>query len=513
MKLQPALIFGEHMVLQRSEPIPVWGRSVRDDHITVTLNGITASAVAEAGKWSVVFPAMEAVEQTAMTITSALTGEAIHFSDIAIGEVWLAGGQSNMEFLLKYDELAEEVYQDAADPYLRYFRYPTANFTGCVEKDAYPDDGFWRTWEGRQNRGMFSGPSAYMGRKLRQALGVPVGFVGVNWGGTPAAAWTDIDSIRATPALRPVLDWHEGALKELDLLKYYEASDQPAKEPTPEEAAQMDKFMMGVGLEELFKNGPPPPPPPMDYTPYMPGPRGAIRPAGLYDSMLTKVAPYAIRGAIWYQGEDDDFRGWYGFYDESMKALIKSWRKLWNKDFPFFQVELAPFRGRGITGAKEYYTMREKMRAAADSLPDVHDVCIMDSGDEYNIHVRKKKPVGERLALLALKYAYGQSGLTADSPRLASARREGGSIRLRFSDAGDGLCLKGELEPVLQVQADGAPVSWQAEVDGDSLTLTAEAFRSAGRIQVDFLQLNYCVDPLFSSEGLPAFPFHVEVTE
>lgn len=510
MKLQPALIFGEHMVLQRSEAIPVWGRSVRDDHITVTLNGVTAAAVAEAGKWSVVFPAMEAVERTDMTITSCATGESIHFSDVAIGEVWLAGGQSNMEFFLKYDELAEEMYQDDADHYLRYFRYPTANFTGCVEKDAYPDDGFWRTWEDRQNRGMFSGPSAYMGRKLRKVLGVPVGFVGVNWGGTPAAAWTDIDSIRAVPALRPVLNWYEGTVKELDLLKYYRASDRPAEEPTPEETAQKDRFMMGIGLEEFFTN-PPPPLPVMDYTPYMPGPRGAIRPAGLYDSMLTRVAPYAIRGAVWYQGEDDDFRGWSGFYDESMKALIKSWRNLWGKEFPFFQVELAPFCGRGVTGAKEYYTMREKMRAVADALPGVHNVCIMDAGDEYNIHVRKKKPVGERLALLALKYAYGQSSLLADSPRLASAERQGESIFLHFSDVGDGLCLKGELKPVLQVWADGEAVNWQAQVEGDTLTLTAQAFRSAGCVRVDFLRFNYCVAPLFNSEGLPAFSFHVEV--
>lgn len=514
MKLQPALIFGEHMVLQRHAPIPVWGRSVRDDAVTVTLNGAAVTAAAEGGKWRVELPAMEAAEGAVMTITSAATGETLRFTDVAIGEVWLAGGQSNMEFLLKYDEGAEEMYADGADHDLRYFRYPTASFTGCVEKDAYPDDGFWRTWEDRGSRGMFSGPSAYMGRQLRRALEVPVGFIGVNWGGTPAAAWTDLERLQGNPALRPVLDWYEGAVKELDLAKYYAASDVPAAEPTPEETERMDRFMMGVGLEELFKNGPPPPPPPTDFSPYMAGPRGAIRPAGLYDAMLTKVAPYGVRGAIWYQGEDDDFRGWYGFYDESMKTLIQSWRALWGRELPFLQVELAPFRGRGPTGANEYFTMREKARAAADALPGVHNVCIMDSGDEYNIHVRKKKPVGERLALLARRYVYGEDGLLADSPRLAEARKVGGALRLRFSDAGDGLCLKGALEePLLRVWADGEPVACQAQTEGDELVLNAAALVGAQCIRAEFLQVNYCVDPLFSSAGLPAFPFTVEVRE
>lgn len=104
MKLQPALLFGESMILQRRKPIPVWGRSVRGDVVTVTLGGNTASAVAEGGLWQVTLPPMEAAEGVAMTISSQITGEKVEFSNVAVGEVWLAGGQSNMEFLLKYDE-------------------------------------------------------------------------------------------------------------------------------------------------------------------------------------------------------------------------------------------------------------------------------------------------------------------------------------------------------------------------------------------------------------------------
>ena len=511
MKLQPALIFGEHMVLQRNEPVSVWGRSVRDDEITVTLGGVTARAAAAGGHWKVELPPFGATERAEMTIESSLTGEKITFHDVAIGEVWLAGGQSNMEFLLKYDELAEDMYAEDDDELLRYFRYPLANFPGCVEKDAYPDDGFWRRWAGRDSKGMFSAPSAYMGRQLRKALGVPVAFIGCNWGGTPAAAWTAMEDLKANPALKPVLDWHEAACAAVDLAKYYAASEAPAPDPSPEERAGMDAFMMGIGLEEFLRNMDKMPLPQLDYGPYMPGPRAAIRPAGLYENILCRIAPYAVRGAIWYQGEDDDARDWYGFYGESMKTLIQSWRKLWGKELPFLQVELAPFEGIGVTAAKDYPAIRRGQRAAMDALPGVHNACIMDSGDRINIHVRKKKPVGERLALLARKFVYGESDLLAESPRFIRAERDGDTVDLYFDNTGEGLSLKAEPADVLCITADGAEITARARTDGHKLVLTAEAFRDAKHVTIEFAEQNYCVDPLSNSAGLPAFPFTAEV--
>ena len=256
MKLQPALIFGENMVLQRGEPLPVWGRSVRGDKVTVTLGGNTAVSDAPQGEWKVTLPAMEATEQTEMAISSQLTGESVTFRNVAVGEVWLAGGQSNMEFLLKYDEQAPEMLETPEDPGFRFFRYPQANFTGCLEMDPYPDDGFWRVWDTPENKGFFSGPSAYMGRKLREALGVPVGFIGVNWGGTPAAAWTAMEDLEQNPALKTVLDWHKEGCAALDLAKYYTVSDKPQPEPSQADQERLERFMMGIGFEEMVGKPP-----------------------------------------------------------------------------------------------------------------------------------------------------------------------------------------------------------------------------------------------------------------
>ena len=498
------------MLLQRREPIPVWGRSVRGDTVTVTLGKNRASALAEGGVWKVVLPPMEAADRITMTISSAITGEKLVFEEAAIGEVWLAGGQSNMEFLLKYDEEITAMQATPTDPSLRFFRYPQVNFPGCLEMQPHPDDGFWRTWTSADNRNFFSGPAAYMGRALREALGVPVGFVGCNWGGTPAAAWTALKDLQANPALKTVLDWHHECCAATELGSYYAASELPEPEPTPEAQARMDFLMMGGDFSKL----PPMPMPDMSqipYSPYKPGPRSCVRPGGLYENMLCRIAPYAVRGVIWYQGEDDDFRGWADFYDESMKTLFASWRKLWGKELPFLQVELAPFRGSGVTAAKQYPLMRAKQRSAADVAAGVHNACIMDSGDAMNIHVRKKRPVGERLALLARKYVYGEAELLADSPRAREIYRTGCQIRIRFDHAGEGLRLREDPRDVLEITADGEHVNAAASVQGNTLILTSPAFACAKGVTVKFAEQNFCKDPLFNSADLPAFPFTLEV--
>ncbi len=505
MKLQPALIFGESAVLQRRQPIPVWGRSVGSDTVTVTLGEQSQTTVAEDGCWRVTFPPMEAADRITMTISSAKTGERLVFGHLAVGEVWLAGGQSNMEFLFKYDAQAEEMVATEDDPLLRYFRYPQAAFLGQLERDPFPDDGFWRSWECREDRGMFSGPSAYMGRELRRVLGVPVGFIGCNWGGTPAAAWTSMEALEANPALKPVLDWHNEACAALDWAKYEADALQPPAPTPPEQAAILDRLMMGEDPRELFKLMPPRPRVPVGYSAFSPGPKAAIRPAGLYEYMLRQVHPYAICGAIWYQGEDDDARGWQDFYAAAMKTLICCWRKLWGWELPFLQVELAPFEGMMPGQGLHYPVIRTQQRLAADSLPGVYDVCIMDAGDRRNIHARRKRPVGERLALLARKYVYGETELLADSPCLCEAKREGDTVTLRFTAAGEGLTIRGPLP--LQATADGAQITPGTAAEGDTLTLRHEAFAGAAGIEIRYAEENYCEATLYNSAGLPAFPF------
>ena len=333
MKLQPALIFGEGMVLQRDKEINIWGTAINNDTVTVRLNDQLVSTTAEKGNWSVTLKPEKACNKTSLEITSEKSNEKIVFNDVAIGEVWLAGGQSNMEFIMKYDIDYPETKNSPDDDLLRCFTYPQTGFKGFLEINNLPDQGFWRKWIKEEDRRYFSAVATYMGMVLREKLGVPVGIISCNWGGTPVAAWTSMEDLQKQEELKPILDWHKEACDKTDWPKYIKASEVKTSDPSPEQEAFSEKFMMGEFGKEFFENFDPSTLPVLDYAPYSPGPRSVVRPAGLYENMLCNVAPYAIRGFIWYQGEDDDARDWVDFYDVSMITMINCWRNSGSKSF------------------------------------------------------------------------------------------------------------------------------------------------------------------------------------
>ncbi|MBQ9425884.1 MAG: hypothetical protein IJU42_08080 [Erysipelotrichaceae bacterium] len=510
MKLQPALIFGEHMVLQQGTKIPVWGRSAKNDEVTVELGDARETAIAVNGEWMVTLPAFEACEQTVMRISSKLTGEKIVFEDVAIGEVWLAGGQSNIEFIMKYDFDAPETLKSKDDQDLRYFCFPKTPFLGYLEKEPCSDQGFWRRWEGEENKKMFSAVGAYMGKILREKLDVPVAVIGCNWGGTPASAWTSMEDLKNNEKLKRVLEEYENNCSLIDWRKYIETSERPIPIPTEKQLEFEDRFMMGEDMSEFFKNFENMPRPDISvWSTYPLAPRSATRPAGVYEMMLKRVAPYAIRGVIWYQGEDDDARGWQDFYDESMITMIRCWRKLWGFDFPFYQVELPPFEGVGMTGAKDYALIRHQQAKAAVSLDDVYDVCILDAGEKLNIHPRHKKIVGERLGRIVMKHTYGDESLTADCPIFEKAERKDDEILIRFSNCADGLAEKGNLRDRLFIKSGEKDLDYEYEIRGDVLRMKAQLPVAA--VSVEYCETNYCPAVLFNSEGNPLFGFRCEV--
>ena len=508
MKLQVALIFGEHMVLQRNKPIRVWGRSIKDDEVTVRLKDQCLDAECVNGEWSVTFDAEEACDHTVLEVSSKLLGEKIRFEDVAIGEVWLAGGQSNMEFIMKYDYDYPETKLLPDDEKLRCFTYPQSSFVGFQEIDPMEESGFWRRWMREEERRYFSAVATYMGMMIRESLDVPVGIISCNWGGSPAAAWTAREDLEAEKRLKPILDWHEKALEDCDWRKYIPASEVRTI-MSQEQRDFNDRFMMGEDMTEFFKNFDPSKLPPVDYAPYGPGPRSIVRPSGLYENMLKKIAPYGIKGFVWYQGEDDDARGWQDLYDAAMITLIRSWRKLWKEELPFYQIELAPFRGIGMTAARKYDLMRHQQAKAAESLDDVYEVCILDAGEEYNIHPRHKKMVGERLGRIVMKHTYGDTSLVADCPRAAGIEKRDDRIEVRFENAAEGLVIRGDLKEYLIISSGDDLLGYDASVEKDRLILKGD-FKDR-KVRIEFCESNYCVDPLYNSEGNPAFGFTYEV--
>lgn len=506
MKLKPAMIFEEHMILQQNKTIPIWGSSASNDEITVVLNGVTKKTNTSNGDWYVEFEPMKATYKTSLIISSKKTDEVITLNDVAIGEVILAGGQSNMEFLMKYDFDFEEVKTYKADHDLRFFAYPQTAYIGFLEKEPVGDFGYWRTFEETEDKGMFSAVGAYCGIVLREKLHVPVGIISCNWGGTPASAWIAIDDIKANEKLKPVLEFQEKANENTHWQTYIDSAFTRLPEPSPQQLEFMNKFMMGEDMSEFLKDGPPPMNPDL-YNSYMPGPLSCIRPAGLYDLMLSKIAPYSISSVIWWQGEDDDARDWVDFYDESMKTLIKSWRKLWKEELPFFQVELAPFRGKGVTGAKHYDILRHKQFSATSSLDKAYDICILDAGEEYNIHPRHKKIVGNRLANMLLKYIYDQD-VNADCPIIKDVNRTNDCIELFFDNTYGEIKITDKLKQYLLIKQDNNLLDYEAIVEKDVLILKGK-FNT--KVRIEYCESNYAQASIFNKENNPVFGFTIEV--
>ena len=414
-----------------------------------------------------------------------------------------------MEFIMKYDYDARETIKTADDEGLRYFCFPHTPFLGYLEKEPCADQGFWRRWQGEDNKKMFSAIGAYMGKILRDRLGCPVGVISCNWGGTPASAWTSMEDLQSNEKLRPVLEEYENNCSKIDWKKYYETSELPVPVPTKEQLEFEDRFMMGEDMTEFFKNlGNMPMPDISVWSTYPIAPRSATRPAGVYETMLKKVAPYAMRGVIWYQGEDDDARGWYDFYDESMITMIGCWRKLWGWDFPFYQIHLAPFEGVGVTAAKKYDLMRRKQAIASSNLEGVYDVCILDAGEPLNIHPRHKKMVGERLAYIVMKHTYGDDSREADCPIFRNAERNDDEITIYVDHAAGGLEVKNDLKAVLSVMNEDKEIDYDCKVEGDHITITGNF---EGKVTIKYCEMNYCLAAIFNSEGNPLFGFTCEV--
>lgn len=183
--LKPAILFHDHGVLQRGKRIPVWGSADPGAPVTVTVQGQTATAVADGeGNWTAVLEPLEASLTETLTVTSA--DETVTFTDVAVGEVWLAGGQSNMEFHMRYDADMAEEQPGCTDGQLRFFDYPEVSYVGQIDEADYGKEyGFWRKCAPEQLE-RFSAVGYYFAKDLRRGLDVPVGIIGCNWGGTPS---------------------------------------------------------------------------------------------------------------------------------------------------------------------------------------------------------------------------------------------------------------------------------------------------------------------------------------
>ena len=516
--LQVARIFGNDMVLQQGKVLPVWGTAAPGAQVTVTVQGKSASATAgEDGAWIAQCGPLQVSFQETMVVSSQ--GETKTYTGVQVGEVWLAGGQSNMEFYMRHDRDMKEEAPGCENSAIRFFDYPEVSYPEQIEEAPYGKAyAFWRRCN-PENLEYFSAVAYYFAKELQRSQGVPVGIVGCNWGGTAACSWMDEAHIQAGGG-QAYLDEYAKAVEGLDLEAYdKQFRENPRNFRTDILADPFNDLMMfGTKPEEMGEKlkelGIEPPKGPM--VPVM-GPKNEHCPGALYRAMLSQVAPYGLRGVIYYQGESDG-DAHPDCYRTLFPALIQNWRDLWGEELPFFFVQLAPLDHWMMCKGAPYAIVREAQQHTADTVPHTGMASIGDVGMAFDIHPKKKQPVGYRLALLAENRVYGENVL-CDAPRLVGGELEQGKLTLQFDHAGEGLELRSLLpdgiqaDPArlggLQVFQNGHELpadQLSAKAQGDRVVLEGEAIQAGVPTQVCLATTGWYAMNLCNSAGIPAVP-------
>ncbi len=456
--VKPHPLFTDNMVLQQGGTLPVWGLAEPGEEVSVALvqgdveNPVKGKADKD-GKWSVNLPAAKAGTGYKLEISGK---NSVVFKNVAVGEVWICSGQSNMEMAVNTCYDADKIRAGAKNPNLRLFTVQKRTATAPI--DNQNDLKHFTKWDvsSPETVGGFSAVAYSFGQNLQKSLNVPIGVIHTSWGGTPAEAWTSIPALEAVPEL-----------------KYYAAN-----------AANAAKGKQPVGPHT---------------------------PASLYNAMIHPLYPFAIKGAIWYQGESNAGRAYE--YRSLFQTMIQDWRKKWGHEMPFYLVQLAPWHANDADGVS-WAELREAQLLATQKLKNVGMAVITDVGDLYDIHPRDKTTVGNRLALAARGQTYGQK-IVHSGPVYKEMKVDGDSIVLSFDNLGGGLLGRyGILNGFQICGEDKEFYPAKAVIKGENVVVSSP--KVAKPVAVRFGWSNYPVVNLFNKQldgkglGLPATPFRTD---
>lgn len=484
--VKPAALFSDHAVLQRGRPLPVWGHADPGEPIVVQLAGQEVATRADAaGRWRVTLVAITAAGPHTMTIRGS--GAAVKIDDILVGEVWVCSGQSNMERAMRLTQDAEKEIAAANFPQIRLLTVPKRPATT-------PRDDLDAKWElcSPATVAGFSAVAYYYGRELTRELGCPVGLIHSSWGGTVAKVWTPESAMKADPQLHLILEREQERIRDLPKARIQYEKNRAAWEQRR--------------AADPKKAGPSP------LEPTVASKGGA---AHLYNGMIHPLIPYAMRGVAWYQGESN--RNAPQQYRALLPALIQSWRAAWGqddaqfgRDFPFLLVQIANYLAPNDDPnvASPWAEIREVQRLTSREVRHAPLSVTIDIGDEKDIHPLNKLDVGKRLALSALKLAYGRE-IVASGPSFQAIRVEEAKAVLTFGDVGGGLVAKGgELTGFAIAGEDRRYFKAQASIVGDTVIVAAPQVTRP--VAVRYLWADNPTASLFNREGLPASPFQTD---
>lgn len=468
-------IFSDHAVLQRDIPVSIWGWEDAGSTVTISFAGQTHSTtVNKDGKWSVTLDALKTNKVGADLAISSSTGDKVVLKDILVGEVWLAGGQSNMQWSIRQASKADQ--QTATASTVPLLRIATIPHVAKYE----PQNDVNTKWEVSTPEVAMRSTAVgwFFAKNLIDELDVPVGIISSNWGGSKIEAWLSDEAYQTTPHLK-------------ELFK-------ERQEKTPNTKAYKAKLEAhNKAAGEAKASGAKPP----KALPVM---KPGNRTIGLYQAMIHPLKPYGVRGFLWYQGESN--KGESYTYIDKKKGLISSWRSDFNRpDAPFYFVQLAPF----IYGKNDPSGLPTTQFAQLKCLDIPHTgmAVTMDIGNLKNIHPTNKSAVGQRLALWALAKDYRKKDIAYSGPLFKSSKIEGNKIIITFSHA-DGLkTADGKAPSFLEISGnDGKWYPAAGAIKNSNLIVTSAEVPSP--TQARYAWTHEAQPNLVNGAGLPASPFH-----
>ncbi|MBI4023839.1 MAG: 9-O-acetylesterase [Verrucomicrobia bacterium] len=642
--MKPSSIFNDNMVLQQGRPVPVWGRALPREKITVTLNGQTVRGTANKdGKWQVQLAPLKAGGPFDMKIEGR--DSAIALKNVLVGEVWIASGQSNMAFQLSGVVHAEREISNAAFGDIRLFTL-AQTATVDVPQEA---QGCWNVCAPKA-AGNFSAVAYFFGRELHRKLGVPIGLINTSWGGTLAEAWTSREMLRSLPQFKKAVAHYEKNLPDFErananyLAKVKEGEEKfypadpgnlgfekgwaaPQTDLSDWGKIRVPCYWQGAGMDfsgvlwfrrdvtipaewagkELTLNlcpcdkydttyfnnvkvgemGPENPnawatpraykipaglakpgrntlavrvyshayaggimgsaaglnlgPADIADAARIPlagtwqyriehnfgkitplalqqplGPGNPNSPYILFNGMIQPLIPYAIRGAIWYQGESNVPRA--GEYRKLFPAMIRSWRQAWrqgepaagtDQTFPFLFVQLANYLQTPNEPEESAWAELREAQLKTLKTPGTGMAVAIDVGEAADIHPKNKQDIGQRLALNALNHVYGLKEIVPSGPLFSEATVEGNKIRIRFTQTGGGLLAKGGPLTGFAIAGKDRKFVWAtAKIVGDAVLVASRDVPKP--VAVRYAWANNPACNLYNKAGLPASPFRTD---
>lgn len=481
-------IFSDHMVLQRERTLPIWGKATPGASVTVTFAQQTQTTKTDAdGQWRLnLEPLKTAATPATLTVTSKSASQQtkVELTDVLVGEVWLCSGQSNMEWAMTKSENATAAIAAANHPRLRLFHTPRLSSERPIDTVAAQ----WKTCT-PESVASFSAVAYYFGTKLQQELDVPVGLIQSAWGGTRIEPWTPVNGFAGIDSLR---DIHHKVQKTLPTSPVY-------KKAMSDYLNSLNQWSAKArAAQELEAYVPAAPAFPEDLI--LSG--NQQTPTKLYNGMLHAHVPYAIRGAIWYQGESNHTEGMR--YVDKTRALVNGWRELWGYDFPYYFVQIAPYQ-YGKEASDILPTFWEAQSEIVKTIPQTGMAVISDYTTLNNIHPQNKQIPGTRLARLALANDYGMD-VVSTGPVFKALQLQGSQIKLSFG-AADGLTTRDGKAPDWFEVAGKNGKFHQASATIRENAVYVESSEVPEPLAVRFAWHKLATPNLINGAGLPAAAF------